>query len=318
MSERKVLNKYYPPDFDPALLVRNKKPRDRQIVVRVMLPMSVRCTICGEWVYKGKKFNARKEEAIGEDYLGIKVWRFYIKCTNCMGEITFKTDPKNSNYVVEAGAQRNFEPWRQHEEANRLLDEAKKEKEEDDTIKQLENRTLANRREMESADALEDLRDINARQANLDSAAVIEALGKQRDEEEELRIAALEKDLETLDDAKVVKRLDDSAPPIGDTPLNLFSASARPALAAPQASSAGGILNAGASIGVKIAVKPVKAKHKKRKHAGAGESGAVDKKQKSDTGAAVASAPQVKAPAAAASSGLGLLASYADDSEDSS
>jgi hypothetical protein len=24
-----------------------------------------------------------------------------------------KTDPKNSDYVVEAGASRNFEPWRE-------------------------------------------------------------------------------------------------------------------------------------------------------------------------------------------------------------
>ena len=28
-----VLNKYYPPDFDPELIPRNKKPRDRQIEV---------------------------------------------------------------------------------------------------------------------------------------------------------------------------------------------------------------------------------------------------------------------------------------------
>lgn len=26
-----VLNKYYPPDFDPELLPKNSKPRDRQV-----------------------------------------------------------------------------------------------------------------------------------------------------------------------------------------------------------------------------------------------------------------------------------------------
>lgn len=38
-----------------------------------------RCKTCGEYIYKGKKFNARKEDVEGEDYLGIRIYRFYIK-----------------------------------------------------------------------------------------------------------------------------------------------------------------------------------------------------------------------------------------------
>ena len=49
-----------------------------------------RCKTCGEYIYKGKKFNARKEDVMGEMFLGIQIYRFYIKCTKCLREITFK------------------------------------------------------------------------------------------------------------------------------------------------------------------------------------------------------------------------------------
>lgn len=57
-------------------------------------PFRLRHSTCGEYIYKGKKFNARKETVEGEEYYGIKLFRFYIKCTQCSAEITFKTDPK--------------------------------------------------------------------------------------------------------------------------------------------------------------------------------------------------------------------------------
>ena len=40
------------------------------------------------------------------------VYRFYMRCSACSAEITFKTDPANTGYSVEAGATRNYEPWR--------------------------------------------------------------------------------------------------------------------------------------------------------------------------------------------------------------
>ena len=54
-----------------------------------------------------------------EDYLGFKIYRFYFKCQTCGSEFTLKTDPKNTDYTVESGAKRNFEPWRAEEKVNK-------------------------------------------------------------------------------------------------------------------------------------------------------------------------------------------------------
>ncbi|CAL5350720.1 unnamed protein product [Camellia sinensis] len=120
MGERKVLNKYYPSNFDPAKIPKRRQPKNQQMKVRMMLPMSIRCGTCSNYIYKGTKFNTRKEDVICETYLGIQIFRFYFKCTKCSAELTIKTDPQNSDYVVESGASRNFEPWRaEDEEANK-------------------------------------------------------------------------------------------------------------------------------------------------------------------------------------------------------
>ena len=146
-----------------------------------------RCNTCGEYIYKGKKFNARKETVEGEDYYGIKIFRFYIKwyvkflylglriilmpsSTLCSAEITFKTDPKNTDYSAEHGASRNFEPWREEqavEEEDRL---AKLEEEENNPMKALENRTVDSKREMDILDALHDIRARNARNERVGKA----------------------------------------------------------------------------------------------------------------------------------------------------
>ncbi|XP_028070811.1 splicing factor YJU2-like isoform X2 [Camellia sinensis] len=87
-------------------------------------------------------------------YLGIQIFRFYFKCTNYSAELTTKTDPQNSDYVVELGASRNFEPWRaKDEEADK--EKQKRETEEmGDAMKSLENRTLDSKREMDILVAL--------------------------------------------------------------------------------------------------------------------------------------------------------------------
>eukprot|EP00955_Chlamydomonas_euryale_P012872 138953-Chlamydomonas_euryale.AAC.1 len=91
--------------------------------------MSVRCNTCGNFMYKGTKFNTRMEDVAGETYLGLKIFRFYYRCPNCAAEFCMKTDPQSTDYVLEGGATRNYEPWRDKEVEKK---EAAQEREEEE------------------------------------------------------------------------------------------------------------------------------------------------------------------------------------------
>ncbi|KAJ4008707.1 Pre-mRNA-splicing factor cwf16 [Fusarium irregulare] len=177
MSERKVLQKYYPPDFDPSALTRRSKTKDagqvKSIAVRIMTPFSLQCTRCGTFIYKGRKHNARKVTEQGEKYLGIQIVQLHFRCTGCPSVIVLKTDPKNNDYVVYAGAKRNSEPWRNREAENeneeQRLDRLEREEaeaageEEKNAMEELEAKNLDAQREMAAADALDEIRHRNAR-----------------------------------------------------------------------------------------------------------------------------------------------------------
>merc|ERR1719356_1282635 len=179
MAERKVFNKYIPPDFDPRLVPKGERPAFNQIKVRSMLPMTICCTSCGEYMGRGTKFNARQEEAIGMEWMGLKRWRFYLKCSSCSQEMTFLTDPENDHYVTENGCTRNFEPWRVKEEVNKILDEKKKQIEAD-SIRSLENKSSIIKQQMDLMDTIRDLQDVNKKNAFMDHDSVIDKLSKKR------------------------------------------------------------------------------------------------------------------------------------------
>ncbi|KAH0611386.1 uncharacterized protein H6S33_010651 [Morchella sextelata] len=205
MSERKVLQKYYPPDFDPSKIVRNKNPKPtgpKQQTVRLMAPFSMKCRSCGEFIYKGRKFNARKEHS-GEKYYNISIFRFYIRCTRCSAEITFKTDPKNMDYTCEKGAERNFEPWRNHDEKEETEEERLnrlEEEENESAMAKLETKTLDSKREMQIADALDEIRTRNARNERVDGVDVLENLLEVKDAEQ------LERERQDQEDEEAAKR----------------------------------------------------------------------------------------------------------------
>lgn len=155
-----------------------------------MAPFNMRCKTCGEYIYKGKKFNARKEDVEGDDYLGIRIYRFYIKCTRCLQEISFKTDPKNTDYEIEAGATRNFMALKLAEEQAQREEDEEKEEEATNPMKLLEKRTLQSKQELELLESLEELKDLNRRQQTIDYDQMLEQFdtkdgAKQRTEKEQ-------------------------------------------------------------------------------------------------------------------------------------
>lgn len=114
MSERKTINKFRGHDFFELGIaqpkgknVGPKKPSQKGQDVRLMAPFSLKCLNCQEYIAKNRKFNAKKE-VTGKMYLGIRIFRFRIRCPRCLNVITFRTDPKTSDYVTETGAVRNY------------------------------------------------------------------------------------------------------------------------------------------------------------------------------------------------------------------
>lgn len=178
MAERKVLNKYMDPNFNHEKLVKLKKPVEKQDNVRNMLPFSIRCDTCGNYLRIGTKINMRKETVVGENYLGIPIYRFYMKCVFCYTEMTMKTDPKNHDYAMELGAVRLYESWKDARAAEELLTKIRKNEEEGDNMKFMEYKTYDSKKEMDTLEAIDEIRIMSRGNAKLTTETVVDALNK--------------------------------------------------------------------------------------------------------------------------------------------
>jgi len=96
-----------------------------------------------------------------------------LQCTRCLAEISFKTDPVNTDYVIEAGATRNFMALKLAEEQAKREEDAEKEEEATNPMKLLEKRTQASRNEMDVMEALEEIKELNQRKVTPEINAIL-------------------------------------------------------------------------------------------------------------------------------------------------
>eukprot|EP00951_Prasinocladus_malaysianus_P016613 scaffold129647_cov44-Prasinocladus_malaysianus.AAC.1 len=123
-----------------------------------------------------------------------------------------KTDPKNSDYTVEHGATRNYEPWRDKDQQVEDAVAAREAEEMGNAMKALENRTIDSKREMDIMSALDEMRALKAKHFKVDTESALAALKKSAEEEELLVVdedeAAVRELLEQR--KKYVKRLEET------------------------------------------------------------------------------------------------------------
>ncbi|XP_071508947.1 uncharacterized protein [Diadema antillarum] len=122
MAERKQVNRYYPPDFDPAkhksinkyrnshpLRERAKKLSQGILVIRFEMPYNIWCDGCGNHIGMGVRYNAEKKK-VGK-YYTTPIYRFRMKCHLCDNYIEMETDPQNFDYTIVSGARRKNQKW---------------------------------------------------------------------------------------------------------------------------------------------------------------------------------------------------------------
>jgi hypothetical protein len=115
-----------------------------------------------------------------------------------------KTDPQNTDYALEKGATRNFEPWREERMLNEFIRNMRAQEEEYDPMKALENRTADSKKEIEAMESLDELRTMNARHEKVDVDTALEMVTQKITPEEVKRQE--EQDLADQEDEELIRK----------------------------------------------------------------------------------------------------------------
>ncbi|KAF2351776.1 CWC16 protein [Trinorchestia longiramus] len=120
-GERKGVNKYYPPDYDPnkgglnkflgthALRERARKLHLGILIIRFEMPYNIWCDGCENHIGTGVRYNAEKKK-VGM-YYTTPIYQFRMKCHLCDNHFEIRTDPANLDYEIISGARRQERRW---------------------------------------------------------------------------------------------------------------------------------------------------------------------------------------------------------------
>lgn len=171
MAERKAVNKYYPPDWDPSkgsvnktrnshpLRARARKLDQGILVVRFEMPFNVWCMKCDNHVAMGVRYNAEKS-TIGH-YYSTPIYRFKMKCHLCDNYFEIDTDPAKFDYIVNSGARKQVRATDVETsdlDSGRAYDEVEAKKRATDAMFRLEKKVEDQMKAQEHEPSLEELK----------------------------------------------------------------------------------------------------------------------------------------------------------------
>eukprot|EP00050_Salpingoeca_kvevrii_P011668 m.17062 g.17062 ORF g.17062 m.17062 type:complete len:344 (-) comp3565_c0_seq1:30-1061(-) len=182
MSDRKAVNKYYPPEWHPGMgsvnQMRGQHPlRDRArklhlgiLIVRFEMPWHIWCEGCGAHVGRGVRYNAEKSKA--GKYYTTTIWQFKMKCHLCPNYIVIETDPKNDDYRVVSGGKRKNESFSAADnETIEVMSDAERQRLETDAMYRIEHGAADRAKAKRAAPAIERLLDLKDRTSRDDYAS---------------------------------------------------------------------------------------------------------------------------------------------------
>lgn len=173
MAERKAINKYIPPDFDPKkhgsinryrgqhpLRHRARKLDQGILIVRFEMPFDIWCEKCNMLIAQGSRFNAEKKQ--DGNYFSTKIWKFTMKCESCKQTLVIKTDPKSRDFVVVSGGRKKEKGYEFAEDdyAPTLITDEEREKLETDAIYALDKEKQKEERVKELIPVMHELKKI--------------------------------------------------------------------------------------------------------------------------------------------------------------